>query len=96
MAQLSAVGRHDMAVTVQAYQEGIGAQLDFDFLNDLDCFHPSQLGHRDLAIGLWNSMLCTGDRATHCGRPFTRNIVPVCPTSESVFYVGPDVPPTLA
>ena len=92
-AALAAQGRTDMAVTVQAYQEGVGASLDHTFLNALDCFHPSQRGHEDLAIGLWNDMLCTGDRKNRCGRPFANDLAPVCPTADSVFYTGPDVIP---
>merc|ERR1711871_214263 len=90
----AAAQRWDMAVTVQGFMEGVGSQLDISFLNRLDCFHPSLRGHQDLAIGLWNNMLCTGkDRDTHCGRPFSVNMQAVCPTVDSVFYVGPDVVP---
>jgi len=65
-----------MAVVEQSYQEGIGATLDISFLNKLDCFHPSELGHEDLAIGLWNSMLCHS-RADRCSEVFSR-CVPLC------------------
>jgi phospholipase B1 len=44
-------GRADMAVVVQAFQEGIGPTLDGSFLNRMDCFHPSTIAHEDLAIG---------------------------------------------
>lgn len=91
--KLQQQGRTDMAVVVQPYQEGLGASFDISFLNKLDCFHPSELGHEDLAIGLWNSMLCVGDRANRCGEHFTSGLLPVCPTSSSVFYTGPDVVP---
>eukprot|EP00051_Salpingoeca_urceolata_P028092 m.484949 g.484949 ORF g.484949 m.484949 type:complete len:375 (+) comp23604_c0_seq1:115-1239(+) len=90
---LAAQGRTDMAVVVQSYQEGIGASLDFRFLNDLDCFHPSAVGHEDLAIGLWNSMLCVKDRKNRCHESFTPDLPVTCPTTDSVFYTGPDVIP---
>ena len=91
--RLAASGRDDMAVVVQPFQEGIGANLDLSFLNKLDCFHPSTVAHQDLAIGLWNSMLCTSDRKGRCGQSFTADIKPVCPTIDSTFYTGPDVTP---
>jgi hypothetical protein len=91
--KLQQQGRADMAVTVQGFQEGVGKQLDKTFLNKLDCFHPSTVGHEDLAIGLWNDMLCTSDRKGRCGQPFTRDLPVTCPTVDSRFYVGPDVPP---
>ena len=83
-------GRTDMAVTVQGFQEGVGKQLDKEFLNALDCFHPSSKGHETLAIGLWNSMLCANDRQGDCGKPFMPDLVPTCPTVNSTLYVGPD------
>ncbi len=59
--KLQQMGRaSDVAVVVQAFQEGVGPQLDLSFLNTLDCFHPSVKAHEDLGIGIWNSMLCTG------------------------------------
>lgn len=91
--KLKAQGRSDMAVTVQAFQEGIGSTLDITFLSRLDCFHPSALAHQELAIGLWDSMLCTGDRANRCNIPFSSNLTVTCPTVDSVFYTGPDVVP---
>jgi hypothetical protein len=87
-------GRTDIAVVVQPFQEGIGAQLDRSFLSSLDCFHPSIVGHQSLAVGLWNSMLCTSDRRSRCGEHFQVNMPAVCPTKDSVFYTGPDVPPS--
>ena len=46
---------------------------------------------QDLAIGLWNSMLCTAGRDTQCGRPFVPSLSPYCPTPSDRFYTGPDV-----
>ena len=86
-------GRSDMAVVVQSFQEGIGSTLDTSFLNRLDCFHPSTVAHEDLAIGLWNSMLCTDGRQQRCGEVFTPDIAVTCPTVDSTFYTGPDVVP---
>lgn len=88
--KLGSQNRTDMAVTVQAFQEGVGKQLDDSFLNNLDCFHPSTRGHEDLAVGLWNNMLCTGDRSSKvlCGHPFSPDMTPVCPTQTSRFYVA--------
>lgn len=77
---------------MQSFQEGFAIQ-SIDFLNKLDCFHPSTTGHEDLAIGLWNSMLCVDDREKRCGQHFTMGIKPTCPTADSVFYTGPDVVP---
>eukprot|EP00040_Diaphanoeca_grandis_P038567 m.256773 g.256773 ORF g.256773 m.256773 type:complete len:372 (+) comp34681_c0_seq1:128-1243(+) len=92
--KLRTMGREkDMAVVTQSFQEGIGKNLDISFLNNLDCFHPSTKAHEDLAIGLWNSMLCTDDRKNRCNETFTPNIQPTCPTVDSVFYTGPDVVP---
>jgi hypothetical protein len=90
----------DVAVVVQAFQEGVGPQLDLSFLNTLDCFHPSAKAHEDLGIGLWNSMLCGGDgggaadRKRRCGEGFDpANFSVTCPTADSFFYTGPDVTP---
>jgi phospholipase B1 len=88
--------RTDLAFVVQSYMEGIGPTLDIDFLNKLDCFHPSTLGHELLATGLWNSMLCNdqnGGRKNRCGVHFDKSMQALCPTKESVFYTGDDVIP---
>jgi len=92
-AKLQAQGRTDIAVVAQGLLEGIGAQLDWTFLSKLDCFHPSALAHEDLAVGLWNSMLCTKDRTGRCGQPFTPGMSVTCPDDNSVFYTGADVAP---
>jgi hypothetical protein len=73
--------------------EGIGPTLDLSFLNGLDCFHPSTVGHELLAIGLWDSMLCIDDRENRCGIHFDSDMPITCPTVDSVFYTGPDVIP---
>jgi phospholipase B1 len=86
-------GRTDMAVQLQAYQEGIGPTLDISFLNGLDCFHPSAEAHQDLAIGLWDSMLCINNRAGRCGLHFSKDLPILCPNINTVFYTGPDVIP---
>jgi len=91
--KLQAQGRTDMAVQLQAYQEGIGPTLDLSFLNLLDCFHPSAEAHEDLAIGLWDSMLCINNRVGRCGMHFSKQLPVTCPNVNSVFYVGPDVIP---
>jgi len=91
--KLKQMGRTDMAVTLQFYQEGIGPTLDLSFLNKLDCFHPSAEAHQDLAIGLWNNMLCVSGRQNRCGMHFVKNLPLVCPNVNSVFYTGPDVIP---
>lgn len=91
--KLRNMSRNDMAVVQQSFQEGIGATLDIGFLNKLDCFHPSTKGHQSLAVGLWDSMLCTKDRYGRCGLHFTSDLPPTCPTKDSVFYTGPDVIP---
>jgi len=90
-AKLQQMGRTDIAVVAQPFLEGVGPQLDWQFLSKLDCFHPSAVAHEDLAIGLWNSMLCTDDRASQCGQTFTPGMPVVCPTESSVFYTGPGV-----
>ena len=95
-AKLLREDRWDMAVVVQPFQERLGASLDWHWLNTLDCFHPSELGHETLAIGLWNSMLCDAEgRKTRCGATLNASMAPHCPTPESVFYTGPDVVPSL-
>jgi len=92
--KLREMGReNDIAVVQQGFMEGVGANLDLSFLNRLDCFHPSLKAHEDLGIGLWNEMLCTGDRKNRCGRPWKPDLEIVCPTENSVFYTGPDVIP---
>jgi len=91
--KLHDMGRNDMAVVQQSFQEGIGSTLDIEFLNKLDCFHPSTQGHQSLAVGLWDSMLCTKDRHERCGLHFFKDMSPTCPTKDSVFYTGPDVIP---
>jgi hypothetical protein len=91
--QVKLQGRTDLAVVVQPFMEGIGTNLDSQFFSKLDCFHPNAAAHQDLAIGLWNSMLCTGDRKTQCGVAFKPNQTATCPTKDSVFYTGPDAVP---
>jgi len=93
-AKLAQEGRFDAAVVVQPFMENLQVPIDLNFLNHLDCFHPSALGHQALAAGLWNSMLCTDDRAGRCGQKFSEHGKPVCPDSESFFYAGKDVVPT--
>mmetsp|Transcript_28617 Transcript_28617/g.69768 ORF Transcript_28617/g.69768 Transcript_28617/m.69768 type:complete len:87 (+) Transcript_28617:78-338(+) len=75
--------------------EGLGKQIDIDFLSDLDCFHPSHAAHQTLAIGLWNSMLCTDGREKRCGIYFSKDMKPTCPTGNSTFYTGKDVTPVV-
>ena len=94
-SKLKAMNRDgDVAIVTQPFMEGIGKDLDLSFLNTLDCFHPSAKAHQDLAIGLWNSMLCTKDRRNECGIPWTPDLPVVCPDEHSVFYTGPDVVPS--
>ena len=92
-ARLAAEGRKDIAVIEQPFLEGIGPQLDLSFISSLDCFHPSAEAHQLLAVGLWNSMLCTEGREQRCGLSFSKEMKPVCPNSTSTFYTGPDVTP---
>ena len=93
-SKLKVMGRDgDIAIITQPFMEGVGSTLDLSFLNTLDCFHPSAKAHQDLAIGLWNSMLCNGDRKKQCGIPWTPDLPIVCPDANSVFYTGPDVIP---
>ena len=61
--KLKAEGRTDVAIVVQPFQENLRVPIDLNFLNHLDCFHPSSLGHQSLAVGLWNSMLCLDSQA---------------------------------
>lgn len=42
---LSESNRIDMAVVVQPFLENTGPEIGIEFLNDLDCFHPSTTGH---------------------------------------------------
>jgi hypothetical protein len=86
-------GRSDMAVVVQGFQESIGPELDITFLSKLDCFHPSAEAHEELAIGLWDSMLCIDNRRNRCNAHFSKDLPVTCPTIDSVFYTGPDVIP---
>jgi phospholipase B1 len=92
-AKLAAQGRTDLAIVSQAGFEGIGPTLDSSFLSKLDCFHPSAQAHQSLAIGLWNSMLCTDDRVNRCGIVFTPDMPALCPNETTYFYTGPDVVP---
>lgn len=91
--KLQQMNRTDIAIVTQIANEGIGKKLDASFLSRLDCFHPAARGHQALGVGLWNSMLCTGDRKNRCGSVFRPDLPPVCPTEKSVFYTGPDVIP---
>ena len=87
--RLTEQGRTDMAVVFQPFMANAGARMEIDFLSGLDCFHPSRRGHRSIAIGLWNSMLCH-ERQTLCGGAGPDFPPPdlnaTCPTSASVFY----------
>jgi hypothetical protein len=78
-AKWKADGRADIHMTMQGYLEHQGKQFTESFLNNLDCFHPSAEAHNDLAIGLWNSMLCH-DRTTLCNISIPANgeMVPTC------------------
>lgn len=91
MGKLRASGRQDLAFVVQPFLEGAGSRLDLPFLSSLDCFHPSESAHSDLAVGLWNSMLCH-ERPTLCGAggaTFPQpNLTATCPSSSSIFYTG--------
>mmetsp|Transcript_81212 Transcript_81212/g.156862 ORF Transcript_81212/g.156862 Transcript_81212/m.156862 type:complete len:380 (+) Transcript_81212:42-1181(+) len=58
---------------------------NFDFLSKLDCFHPSSVGHRTMAVNLWNSML----QRSRQSAPLNPTEEPVCPNATSVFYNGP-------
>ena len=93
--KLQDLGRSDVAIQMQPFQYGIGPLLTIDFVDALECFHPSALGHSIIATSLWNSMLCTDDRENRCGEQFSLHMVAKCPTAESVFYVGPDVVPVV-
>ena len=93
--KLKDAGRTDVAVVVQPFMENLKVPIDLNFLNHLDCFHPSALGHQSLAVGLWNSMLCTTDRAGRCGDKFDEHWIARCPDEESFFYTGPDVVPNV-
>ena len=84
-------GRKDIAIVAQGFQEFGGGTLDMSFFSKLDCFHPSVEAHQDLAIALWNSMLCMDSREDNCGRIFQSNMDLLCPTVNSRFYSGPDV-----
>lgn len=92
--KLRSQGRTDVAIVVQPFQENLKVPIDLNFLNHLDCFHPSSLGHQSLAVGLWNSMLCTDDRAGRCGDKFDEHWIARCADEETFFYTGPDVVPT--
>ena len=85
-------GRADLAFVAQPFLEGAGPRLTLDFLSDLDCFHPSESAHQELAIGLWNTMLCH-DRATLCdagGPTFPQpNLTAACASASTVFYTPP-------
>lgn len=97
--KLQVQGRSDIAIVAQPFFEGIGETLDYTFLSRLDCFHPSASAHEDLAIGLWNAMLCNKGREQRCGVVFTPDMPAICPTETSYFYTGPDVipgPPNVA
>jgi len=60
---------------------------NFDFLSKLDCFHPSSVAHRTMAVTLWNAML-QGPRDP---APINATETPVCPNATSVFYSGPAI-----
>jgi len=91
--KLANQGRSDLAFVSQPFTEGIGKSLDYHFLSRLDCFHPSAEAHETLAVGLWNSMLCDGDRENRCGVEFGPNMPVMCPTETSFFFTGLDVVP---
>lgn len=91
--KLQQMGRTDIAIVMQPFAEGVGKTLTRSFLSNTDCFHPSKSAHQSLAVGLWNSMLCTSDRETLCNYVFAPNVEPTCPTEQSVFYTGPDAGP---
>ena len=90
-SQISNSGRKDIAIVTQGFMEFQGASLDRSFFSTLDCFHPSSSAHQDLAIALWNSMLCMDNRSGFCGSPISQDIPVHCPTKDSVFYTGSDV-----
>ena len=91
--RLRAAGRTDAAVVYHDYMTtSIGGELDRSYLSGLDCFHPSSKAHAALAVGLWDSMVCTGPRTatTLCGVPPTIHSPKLlCPTSNSTLFLPP-------
>mmetsp|Transcript_22733 Transcript_22733/g.68479 ORF Transcript_22733/g.68479 Transcript_22733/m.68479 type:complete len:161 (+) Transcript_22733:642-1124(+) len=91
-ANLRADGRDDVAVVYHDFMAAgdIGGELVRDDLSELDCFHPSARAHQALAAGLWDSIVCPGDRADGliCGKkPTITSAVPECPSAFTTLWV---------
>jgi phospholipase B1 len=56
--------------------------LPMSFLTDVDCFHPSLLGHRAVATGLWNAMLTPPAQRSDV---LDLDAQPTCPPDGAVF-----------
>ena len=54
----------DFAVVLQPYMEGFVVP-EISWLSPIDCFHPSDLAHSFMAMGLWNIMQTPIAAKTH-------------------------------
>lgn len=54
-----------------------------DILSTLDCFHPSLIAHRAMAVALWNNLLTPA-----ADKKSVLNITdtPLCPTADTLLY----------
>lgn len=83
-------GREDFAVVLQPFFENSVIPMTADGIPDLnffsvDCFHFTERGHAEMAIGLWNNMLePVGSKQTYNNFTHDRSKIH-CPTKEHPF-----------
>eukprot|EP00128_Syssomonas_multiformis_P010691 Colp12_sorted_trinity150504_noHs@4799 len=74
----------DFGVVAQpAFRDAELPALPVEFLSNIDCFHPSPLGHAQMAMHLWNNMV-----SPHGAKSTKFNVMDsfVCPTEETRIY----------
>lgn len=76
--------RQDWALVIQPILSQ-GKIPNINYLSTLDCFHPSLIGHRALAISIWNSMLLPKSQKPSYWNP--DSLWPLCPNNSTVFFV---------
>eukprot|EP01116_Phalansterium_solitarium_P011643 TRINITY_DN27394_c0_g1_i1.p2 TRINITY_DN27394_c0_g1~~TRINITY_DN27394_c0_g1_i1.p2 ORF type:complete len:377 (-),score=138.09 TRINITY_DN27394_c0_g1_i1:52-1182(-) len=74
----------DFAVTYQPFLHNLIIP-GIEYLSTLDCFHPSQLAHQQLAIASWNSMLLPWAQKP---TTFIPNQPLTCPTADSRIWLN--------
>jgi phospholipase B1 len=77
-------GYDDFAVVAQpGFRDSIVETTPFNFISNVDCFHPSIIAHQAMAKVLWNNMLTPSSKKT---TNFDYKAPFVCPTTDTLIY----------